>query len=113
LLDLGFVYGPVARTMALAGMTAEHIGLSMIVLGGGQALLAAFTCYYRTRAITAFLAALPCLAVWLAYLGSDLAHTAMAWTWAAIMTCEVVLSWRVLLSRLAVTDALNGRERGV
>ncbi len=110
LIDVGFTYGAVGQLMGSLGVTAGHIGVLLIVFGLGQTV-AAGTGYFRLRAALAFNAALVCLSVWLAYVGSDLGHTALAWTWAGLAICESCLSWRILLSRLVSLDQLTGPRR--
>ncbi len=103
LVEVGFVYSAVNTMMAEAHLTSTHVGFLLVACGVAQAVAPA-TGYYRLRSALAFVAAVICLAVWLAYLGSGLGQTTVAWTWAGLASCEASLSLRILLSRLVTLD---------
>ncbi len=109
LMEIGFSYSAVNTMLAEAYLTSNHIGLLLVACGVAQAI-AAGTGYYRLRSALAFFGAVVCLAVWLAYLGSGLEQTAIAWTWAGLTSCEASLSLRILLSRLVILDQSGPRS---
>ena len=103
LVSLGYAYGEVARLLMAWSFTPDRVGFLLVAVGLAQ-ILGTGTEHYRVRAAIAFLGSLVCLVVWIAYVGVDLEHSALGWTWGALMVSEAVLSWRILLARLA---ALN------
>lgn len=111
LITSGFSYGRIASLLGHFGITGERMGFLLLAIGVAQ-ILATGTTYLRARAGIAFAGALACLVVWLAYMGQDLEHTTLAWTWAALVASEAVLSSRILLNRQAAGIALFGDENG-
>lgn len=110
LFHMGWTFAAVGEVMASIGLTYERVGTLLVLVGVSQ-VVAAGTCYHRLRAAVAFIGALVCLIVLLAYLGAGRIEEVQAWTWAAVMAAEACLSWRVLLSRVALLDQLH-RDQG-
>lgn len=100
LMSMGYVYRAVADLLESAYLSAPVMGLAIVLVGSAQVALAV-TCHYRTRAFTSFVSAVCCFVIWVGYLGADKEQTAMAWMWFGLMLSEMVLAWRVLLTRLA------------
>ncbi len=108
LLDSGFAFPRVTALVYGLGLTADLVGTTLVLCGLAQ-VVGAGTYYYIGRAALAFVAAVVCMFMWVACLGSDLGHTTIAWTWAGLALCEVSLAWRVLLYQVVVKDRLAHR----
>jgi DMSO/TMAO reductase YedYZ heme-binding membrane subunit len=105
---VGFTYGAIADLLGSFGMTNGRLGFLLVACGVAQ-ILAAGTQHLLLRAAVAFAGSVLCLAVFLAYIGQDLEHTSMAWSWGALMIAETALCWRILLWRRALEVANDPR----
>lgn len=97
---MGYIYRPVAILLEEAHLTATVMG-SLLVAVATLQIAFGLTCYFRTRSFISFCSALCCLAIWIAYLGAGKEQTAMAWMWFGLFIAEVILSFRVLMTRIA------------